>query len=193
MNNEPVAWYWEEKQIVDLKRGSGKLDKVFGTPIPLYTHPATPQLNNGHLSDCAIHNEPASRNKDCDCGFEPKFNLADLKHEDNCRYFDDGVFCTCGADTYALVEWYRHKELPHPSEHHLGLAESIIKQQELRIAELNKLMNFWKESYNELRTHPAKTLTDEEIQDLIDYVAEKPTDEDLYDFAKAILRKVQEK
>ena len=40
MNNEPVAWYWEEKQIVDLKRGSGKLDKVFGTPIPLYTHPA---------------------------------------------------------------------------------------------------------------------------------------------------------
>jgi hypothetical protein len=40
---------------------------------------------------------------------------------------------------------------------------------------------------------PEKTLTDKEIQDLIDYVAEKPTDEDLYDFAKAILKKVSEK
>jgi hypothetical protein len=48
MNNEPVAWYWEEKQIVDLKRGSGKLDKVFGTPIPLYTHPAQ-TLTDGEI------------------------------------------------------------------------------------------------------------------------------------------------
>jgi hypothetical protein len=38
-----------------------------------------------------------------------------------------------------------------------------------------------------------KELTDDEIQELIDYVAEKPTDEDLYDFARAILRKAQEK
>jgi hypothetical protein len=38
-----------------------------------------------------------------------------------------------------------------------------------------------------------KGLTDAEIQELIDYVAEKPTDEDLYDFAKAILKKAQEK
>jgi hypothetical protein len=44
-----------------------------------------------------------------------------------------------------------------------------------------------------LYTHPAKTLTDEEIDSLIMDVAEKPTDEDLYDFAKAILRKAQEK
>jgi hypothetical protein len=38
-----------------------------------------------------------------------------------------------------------------------------------------------------------KTLTDEEIDSLIMEVAEKPTDEDLYDFARAILRKAQEK
>jgi hypothetical protein len=38
-----------------------------------------------------------------------------------------------------------------------------------------------------------KELTDDEIQELIDYVAEKPTDEDLYDFARAILRKAKEK
>jgi hypothetical protein len=38
-----------------------------------------------------------------------------------------------------------------------------------------------------------KDLTDQEIDELIRYVAEKPTDEDLYDFAKAILKKAQEK
>jgi len=38
-----------------------------------------------------------------------------------------------------------------------------------------------------------KELTDEEIDNLIMDVAEKPTDEDLYDFAKAILRKAKEK
>jgi hypothetical protein len=36
-------------------------------------------------------------------------------------------------------------------------------------------------------------LNNEEIDNLILDVAEKPTDEDLYDFAKAILRKAQEK
>jgi hypothetical protein len=38
-----------------------------------------------------------------------------------------------------------------------------------------------------------KDLTDEEIDSLIMDVAEKPTDEDLYDFARAILKKVNEK
>ena len=38
-----------------------------------------------------------------------------------------------------------------------------------------------------------KDLTDVEIDSLISEVAEKPTDEDLYDFAKAILKKAQEK
>ena len=37
-----------------------------------------------------------------------------------------------------------------------------------------------------------KNLTDQEIDELIRYVAEKPTDEDLYDFAKAILKKAKE-
>ena len=36
-----------------------------------------------------------------------------------------------------------------------------------------------------------KDLTDQEIDGLIADVAEKPTDEDLYDFAKAILKKAQ--
>ena len=48
---------------------------------------------------------------------------------------------------------------------------------------------------NQGRTCPlrTKTLTDAEIDSLIMEVAEKPTDEDLYDFAKAVLRKAQEK
>jgi hypothetical protein len=37
-----------------------------------------------------------------------------------------------------------------------------------------------------------KDLTDLEIDELIMYVAEKPTNEDLYDFARAILKKAQE-
>ena len=41
--------------------------------------------------------------------------------------------------------------------------------------------------------NPAKTLTNREIDNLIADVVEKPTDEDLYDFAIAILRKASEK
>jgi hypothetical protein len=37
-----------------------------------------------------------------------------------------------------------------------------------------------------------KDLTDAEIDSLIAEVAEKPTDEDLYDFAKAILKKARQ-
>jgi hypothetical protein len=126
-------------------------DKEYGFPV--YTHPAKTQLSNGHLSDCAIHNEPASRNKDCDCGFEPKFNLEDLTHEDNCRYFDDGMFCTCGSDGDALVEWYRHKEI----------------------------------------THPAKTLTDEEILEVAQKMGWRGALGFLINFARAILKKASEK
>jgi hypothetical protein len=38
-----------------------------------------------------------------------------------------------------------------------------------------------------------KELTDKEIDNLIMEVAEKPTNEDLYDFARAILKKASEK
>ena len=118
MNNEPVAIRYDFDgygyQYMDSGSGSDWQTRVEGEF--LYTHTAKTQLSNGHLSDCAIHNEPASRNKDCDCGFEPKFDLSGLKHEDNCRYFDDELYCSCGADNYALVEWYRHKEVAHPAK-----------------------------------------------------------------------------
>ena len=47
--------------------------------------------------------------------------------------------------------------------------------------DVEKIQNCWKK------------LKDEEIDNLIEDVAEKPTDEDLYDFAVAILKKAQEK
>ena len=40
---EPVAWYWNSfkgnEPHCDVKRGSPKLDHIFGEPTPLYTHP----------------------------------------------------------------------------------------------------------------------------------------------------------
>ncbi len=45
----------------------------------------------------------------------------------------------------------------------------------------------------DIACHVSKDLTDEEIDSLIMDVAEKPTDEDLYDFARAILKKASEK
>ena len=41
--------------------------------------------------------------------------------------------------------------------------------------------------------YPVKELTDEEIDNLIMEVAEKPTNEDLHDFARAILKRASEK
>jgi hypothetical protein len=42
---EPVAWYWDNNHrdkipYVGVERGNPKMDDIFGTPIPLYTHPA---------------------------------------------------------------------------------------------------------------------------------------------------------
>ena len=42
---EPVAWYWNNNHrdkipYAGVERGNPKMDVVYGTPIPLYTHPA---------------------------------------------------------------------------------------------------------------------------------------------------------
>jgi hypothetical protein len=51
----------------------------------------------------------------------------------------------------------------------------------------------WLEGYIPLYTHPAKTLTDEEILELWDWNSGEILATDLLDFADAILRKAQEK
>lgn len=30
-------------------------------------------------------------------------DLSKINHEDNCRFFDDGMFCSCGADAWVKV------------------------------------------------------------------------------------------
>jgi len=50
-----------------------------------------------------------------------------------------------------------------------------------------------KEGYVPLYTHPAKTLTDEEILELWDWDSGEILATDLLDFADAILRKAQQK
>jgi hypothetical protein len=74
----------------------------------------------------------------------------------------------------------------------------MLRQQQAEIEKLTKLMNFWHDSFNELRTHPAKTLTDEEIEEIISectmtkFLWNQPLQEfDAIGFARAILRKAK--
>ena len=41
---------------------------------------------------------------------EPVIDLSKVRHEDKCRYWDDETFCDCGADSHALLEWYRNNK-----------------------------------------------------------------------------------
>jgi len=87
-----------------------------------------------------------------------------------------------------MIPLYTH---PHPDN--LGLALSIIDQQKLEIEALKKNLDVALMIVNE----PAKTLTDEEIDEIV----MKQFGESRYDFfvgtwrdfARAILRKAQEK
>jgi hypothetical protein len=41
---EPVAWYWDNNHrdkipYAGVERGNPRMDAIYGTPIPLYTHP----------------------------------------------------------------------------------------------------------------------------------------------------------
>jgi hypothetical protein len=36
-------------------------------------------------------------------------NLSELRHSDNCRFWDDGEFCTCGAVEYDELKYWRAK------------------------------------------------------------------------------------
>jgi hypothetical protein len=62
---------------------------------------------------------------------------------------------------------------------HIQKAAEVLRQQQAQI--------------EALKAHPAKTLTDEELEILIMDISDPPSYEDLYDFARAILRKAGEK
>ena len=71
------------------------------------------------------------------------------------------------------------------SSHVKMCTSDMLKRQQAEIEKITKLMNFWKESYNELRTHPAD-LTDEEMYELLEKYQG-------IELCKAVLRKAQEK
>jgi hypothetical protein len=75
--------------------------------------------------------------------------------------------------------------------------DETIRQQQAEIAELKHMNKNWQISENilllELEKLQHRELTDEEILDLASYAGENPTKYDMIDFARAILRKAQEK
>jgi hypothetical protein len=89
----------------------------------------------------------------------------------------------------------------HPHPDNLGLAESIIKQQQLEIEALKVgKIRAYENGYEDGRkpdTNPVKELTDEEIMELwypLDLHDEAWVEDSvLVNFARAILRKAQEK
>jgi hypothetical protein len=105
-------------------------------------------------------------------------------------------------NAYELADFV---EISNPNDKTHQTIATMLRQQHAEIESLRN--NGYKTQYELLRLEflqqradfsdlqrhiPSKTLTDEEIDNLIMEVAEKPTDEDLHDFARAILRKTQE-
>ena len=74
---------------------------------------------------------------------------------------------------------------------------TMLRQQQAEIAELKHMNRNWQISENILLLELEKLqhceLADEEILDLASYAGENPTKYDMIDFARAILRKAQEK
>ena len=45
-----------------------------------------------------------------------KPELKTLKHSDNCRYWDEDIYCTCGAIEYAELQFWKNKALAQPAQ-----------------------------------------------------------------------------
>jgi hypothetical protein len=69
----------------------------------------------------------------------------------------------------------------------------MLRQQADLIRNLEKSLGFKNSGYETINLTPQLELTDEEILDLASYAGENPTKYDMIDFARAILRKAQEK
>jgi hypothetical protein len=94
---------------------------------------------------------------------------------------------------------YKHDEPTHIVDSGasvMTLRDAI--EQDTRLEMYREQIHAQQCEINALRTaliyaRPAKELTDEEILDLASYAGENPTKYDMIDFARAILRKAQEK
>ena len=45
-----------------------------------------------------------------------KPELKTLKHSDNCRYWDEDIYCTCGAIEYEELQFWKNKTLARPAQ-----------------------------------------------------------------------------
>jgi len=45
-----------------------------------------------------------------------KPDLEKLKHSDNCRYWDEDIYCTCGAIENAELQFWKNKALAQPAQ-----------------------------------------------------------------------------
>ena len=76
-------------------------------------------------------------------------------------------------------------------DEHMGKLQALILKQDARIAELEKCAEYYRDKY--YFDSPAKTLTDEEIDDIASMCSVNEKDQiNDREFARAILRKAQE-
>ena len=50
--------------------------------------------------------------------------LEDLEHEDHCRFWHDGDFCTCGAVNYAELQFWKNKAAAQPA--HVQEPDAVV-------------------------------------------------------------------
>ena len=193
MNNEPVAW---------MHKTATSWVSTFIHPetepdewIPLYTHPVDAVNISEQYVDKSENNRHDLGIAEA-IGFEKGYAAAQAKTQEPDCYGDGNVYRGVRSKdsetkTYVFDEHAGKQVWSNPAKTE---DEPNWKEMYWWMHELNH--KHWSE-LDALKTHPAKTLTDEEINELANkylYVLnDVPYANDIKDFAKAILRKAQEK
>jgi hypothetical protein len=181
MNNEPVAWMMENPQntsaYLTFEKPTREM-KISHQAIPLYTHPAKnnggnpEELNTRQIQDARTSLEST-----------PPFAYAVYVGEDDRQniflQFDHPEMC-----------FQKYKKAIPLYTHPTNLTE-IIEKNKPEIEKANAYIKSLKDEIESLKT---KTLTDEEIWEVINRTAWVGTEEEIrFKIAEAILRKAQEK
>jgi hypothetical protein len=93
---EPVAWLYKDDWGRTKIAFSKETANEWGAEVqPLYTTP--PAAKPAPVQELYIAPD-----------------LSTLKHSDNCRYWDESEFCTCGATEYHELHYWKTKALAQP-------------------------------------------------------------------------------
>jgi len=78
-----------------------------------------------------------------------KPDLSTLYHKDDCRYYYDPEFCTCGADAFAELEFYKtaYKEL-----------ETALQKQQEEHEQLNETNKKYKQALGKIAIEEANLI-----------------------------------